>query len=152
MRNTAIRLSELPGYRKAIIAAADRDYAVARAAYLQCISVCRNANDISNLGFLLQNLGDVEAEAGNRELAERYHQEAIALDPASPLPWLFYARSLFRHVHDAEAAIAELHRAQSMLAPSNFPCDAEELPLDYYEREIAKLRAEIRGSVRHREP
>ena len=147
MRHTPIRLRELPSYEKAVVAAADREYGVARVAYLECISICRDANDVHNLGFLLQNLGDVEAEAGNRELAERYHHEAIALDPNSPLPRLFYARSLFRHVHDVEAALAELHRAQSMLATANFPCDAEELPFGYYEREIAELRAEIHSSL-----
>ena len=140
---TAVRLSDLSSYKTAVVATGDRKFDVARAAYRECITVCRTAGDASSLGLLLQMLGDMEAEAGNLSDFERCHAEAIALDPRSPLPRFFYARSLFRYVKDVSAAEGELGRVESMLAASNFPCDREELPLSYYESEIRNLRAEI---------
>jgi predicted Zn-dependent protease len=137
-----MNLSDLPSFKRAVRAAVDADYSVARDAYLECISVCRGERDFPNVGFLLQQLADVEADSGDRDAAKRKHQEAIALDPGSPLPRIFFAQSLIRRLHDPGAAIVELDRAQSLLAASNFPCDGQELPFTYYEREIAKLRIE----------
>jgi len=108
--HSPVRLSDLPCYERALVAAADRNLSAARNAYLECISICRAANDLPNLGFLLQGLGDVEAQAGNQHAAERYHHEAISLDPRSPLPRIFFARSLLRYVHDFEAARIEPRR------------------------------------------
>jgi predicted Zn-dependent protease len=126
----------------AVMAAGDRRFDVARAAFCECIAVCRNENDNSHLGLLLQMLGDMEAEAGDAEAFTRCHTQALALDPQSPLPRLFYARSLLRHLKDPCAASAEVFSAEALLAASNFPCD-DELPFAYYEREIATLRADI---------
>jgi len=138
-----IRLSDLPSYKTAVFAADEGQFDVARDSYRKCIATCRTAGAIGHLALLLQMLGDMEAEAGNLTEFERCHAEAISVDPKSPLPRFFYARSLFRHLRNAAAAEAELGRVESMLAASNFPCDDEELPLSYYEREIHDLRAEI---------
>ena len=140
---TVVRLSELPSYKTAVVAGIDHNFDVARAAYRECINICRAARDAGSLALLLQMLGDMEAEAGNLNEFERCHAEAIALDPRSRLPRFFYARSLFRYLKHVKAAEAELGRVESMLATSNFPCDDGELPLSYYEREIGQLRAEI---------
>jgi predicted Zn-dependent protease len=148
MPSSPIRLADLPSYKRAIVATGDCAFATARDAYLECISACRDANDLPNLGFLLQRLGDVEAEAGNRHAAEERHLEAISLDPRSPLPRIFFARSFLQLIHDAEAARVELNRAEALLAAGNFPCDAEELPFAYYEREIAALRAKMPPSAK----
>ncbi len=137
-----MKLSEQPEYLVAIPAAARKDYAVARENLETLLYRAEAEGDVRSLGFLLQTLGDVEAYSGDQQRATELHQKAIALDPRSPLPYLFYAQGLFRAFGNSKASLGMLSEAERILA-TVWRDDENELPKSYYEREFQNLKNEI---------
>jgi tetratricopeptide (TPR) repeat protein len=137
-----MKLSEQPEYLVAIPAATRRDFSAARENLEVLLNRAEAEGDIGTLGYLLQTLGDVEAHSGNHQRAIELHQKAISLDPNSPLPYLFYARGLFRAFGDPDASLVALSKAENILA-TVWQDDENELPRSYYEREFQSLKDEI---------
>ena len=141
--NTDFRLDHLPCYLRAIFAVADHDLDAARAAIRECLAECRTAGATDDLSSMLQMLGGVEAEAGNRAAFERHYAEAIALEPNSPLPRLFFAHALFHSFKDASAARRELAQTDLVLPAPEYPSEHAERARAMIEDVIKKLQDEL---------
>jgi len=142
-----MNLTGHPEYRAAIFAATRGDHVAARAGFGNLVAQARTEGDIETLGFLLHNLGEVEARAGNHDQAHLLYREAISLDPLSPQPLLFYAQSLLRAFGRpglVEEAIQEAEQRLNAPAWGQVP---QELPRSYYEREFQLLREELRRAA-----
>jgi hypothetical protein len=63
---------------QAIVALKQGDEAAARAAYMEAISVARNATDAWSLAMTLVPLGDLERSTGHHAHAGRLYEEALA--------------------------------------------------------------------------
>lgn len=137
-----MKLSQQPEYLVAVPAAVSGDFLLARQHLETLLSRVEAGDDFSSLGYVLQILGDVEANLGNSERATQLHERAIALDAQSPLPYLFYAQGLLRAFRDPEKSLAALREAEKVLL-SDWRESDDELPKSYYEHEIHALRDEI---------
>ena len=138
-----MRLSDQPEYRVAIPASHSGDFATARANLETLVSRARSEGDIQTASYLLQVLGDVEARAGNIELAHSLHKEGLALDPGSPLPLLHYAKGLLRAFKRPDLALSRLAEAEALLTSGNWRPGESEMSRDWYETEFNELRNEI---------
>jgi predicted Zn-dependent protease len=83
-----------PQYAAAIDAASRNLHDLARERLGALVAEARAARDVATLGFLLHDLAQVEARAGNAVEGHKLYREAASLDPLSPQPLLFYAESL----------------------------------------------------------
>ncbi len=137
-----MKLSEQPEYLVAIPAEMRKDFSVARESLEALISRTEVEGDVLTLGSLLQTLGDVEAQAGNIQRATELHKRAISLDPHSPLPYLLYAKGLFRAFGNPNASLIALGEAENILA-TEWQGGEDELPKIYYEMEFQILKDKI---------
>jgi hypothetical protein len=136
-----MRLSDQSEYIAAKVAEGKGDLSGARR-YLQAVlERARSKGDGWNVIALLQQLGDIEAKAGNLESAHSLHIEAIGLDRSSPLPVLLYAKSLLSVFQRPDLARSRAADAEALLA--SFESSEDEMPRDWYEREIHALTQEI---------
>src|SRR6267142_3303294 len=115
-----MKLSEQREYLIAIPAKVRGDYQTARSNLEALISRLRIEPGTPWLGFILQTLGDVEALDGRLEEGHRLHQEAVALDPGSPMPLLHYAEGLLRAFARPDLAKLRLSEAEAKLADSSW--------------------------------
>jgi len=135
-----------PDYRAAVFAATANDYAAARVGFEKLIAQSRDAGDNESLGFLLHNLGEVEARAGYPDKAHQLYREAALLDPFSPQPLLFYAQSLIKAFAAPNLAESVLQEAEQRLNSPAFDIQ-QELPRSYYVRQFELLREELRRAA-----
>jgi len=94
----------------------------------------------------MQTLANVEAKAGNPELAHALHKQAIGLDPSSPLPLLMYAKGLLTAFHSPKWAEAYLAQAEKLLNSTGWVPHDDELSREWYLREFDELRGKISES------
>lgn len=137
-----MRLSDDDDYRIAVPAASAGNFDTARKGFERLISKARALADKHSLEYLLQSLGDMEARAGNLERALSLHAEAIRLDATSPLPVLAYAQGLAWSFANPDEALLQLLNCEALLE-SYHAASEDELPVEWYEKEIDALRKEI---------
>jgi hypothetical protein len=139
-----MRLSDQPEYLVAVPAAVEGDLSTARENLNIVLRRARGEGDTLTVGLLLQLLGDVEARDGNISLAHSLHEEAIALNPHTPICLFYYARGLVRAFRKPELALIRLTEVEAFLESDRWnPKEEDELPKLWYEREIEALRQEI---------
>jgi predicted Zn-dependent protease len=136
-----MRLSDEEDYRNAVPASHTGNFDSARKGFERLIQKARTEGDKGSLCYLLQSLGDMEARAGNLELAVSLHEEAIGLYPMSPYPLLTFAQGLLRSFKKPTEALSKLADCERLL--KSYSATADELPAGWYETEINELRNEI---------
>lgn len=134
-----IRLSEYPEYMAAVPAAVRGDYSLARSNLETLIAKIEPSCEPGDLAHVIQILADVEAQAGNTELGLRLQERAVALGGDHPLLPILCAKSLLRSFKRPDLALARLSEAESALT-SNWNPIPDDMPRDWYEREISSLR------------
>ena len=121
-----MKLSEQPEYLVAIPAALSRDFSTARKNLQILLSRAKGEKDTQTTGYLLQVLGDVEAEADNIEVAHSLHEEALSLDPGNPRPQLLYAKGLLRAFRRPDLALRRLTEVETLISSGRWEPDEDE--------------------------
>ena len=98
------------------------------------------------ISSMLFKLGDVEALDGNRDVAIRIYEDALAADPGSPLALISYAESLFRRLGEPAQALKKLQSAEALLTSGEWQPSEDDLSEHEYRRLIAKNKAAILGT------
>ena len=134
--------SRLDCWMRAIIAASERDPDEARTVIRGCLAEYRNSGDRDRVSSMLQLLGDVEMNSGNRVAFEQHYAESVAVSPRPHGALLFYAEALLFRAGDRQAALEALTDLESILADRRNVAAAADMPGTFYEDAIAALRAE----------
>lgn len=143
-----MKLSEQPEYLVAIPAAASKDFSTARKNLQILLSRARGEKDSQTTGYLLQALGDVEAEAGNVEIAHSLHEEALSRDSGNPLPLLLYAKGLLRAFRRPDLALKRVAEIESLMSSGRWTPGKDEPSREWYQAELTTLRQEIQSHKR----
>ena len=137
-----MRLSDQREYLTAIPAAADGDFATARANLATLIERGRVEHADEQVAYLTHVLADVEARAGNLDRCHFLHASAIEMFPDVPLSYIHYATTLIRRLGERERAFDELMKAERLLGTERWRMTGDDLPEHWYREEIEKLRSE----------
>ena len=136
-----VRLSQYPEYLAAIPAAAAGDFVSARSNLEALLAKIEAQADPQHLAYVVQLIADVEAQTGNAGKALALHERALAIDATSPLTRLKCAKSLVSHLGRPELALVRLREAESLLASDQWQPSEDDMPRQWYEREIQSVRA-----------
>lgn len=140
-----MRLSDQPEYLNAVLASVDGHFSTARENFEVLIARAEIEEDLPTLSFLLQLLGNVEAKAGDPELGHQYHKRALTLGMDIPFIYLQYAKGLLNSFGRDDLATLQLTAAEDFLNSTRWLAGEDDLPREWYEQEIANVRAEIRS-------
>ena len=135
---------EHPNHRRALQAWGRGQFGEARELWNSCIEQAEKDREVHWLTFYLQGQAKMEGEAGNTEAFHALHQRALALEPATPLLLLFYARDIWTVFKDKESSLREIERLEELLASDRWD-RTEDLSLSAYRQKIETLKAWIRG-------
>ena len=141
-------LSEESDWLTAIPAAVNGELELAKVCLERLISKAHKTNDSNRLGYIYQTLGDIEARLGNIDRASTLHEQAIALDPHSPLPYLFYAQGLWKAFNNTSSSLAMIEKAHEVLSNPRWTETDNELPRSWYLEEFEILRKEVLSNER----
>ncbi len=112
------------------------------------ISRGQNEGDTLTTGYLLQVLGDKEAEIGNIKIGHLLHRKAINLDTDTPLPLLIYATGLFRAFNRPDLAIKQIRVLRSLLQIGKWKPTVNEPSRNWYLKELNFLCDEIKMALK----
>ncbi len=141
-------LSEESDWLTAIPAASNGELELAHQCLERLILKAQVSNDTDYLGYIYQTLGDIEARMGNIDRASILHEHAIALDPDSPLPYLFYAQGLWKAFGNVSSSLTMIEKANEVLNNAKWTETDEELPRTWYMEEFEKLRNQVLSNER----
>ncbi|MCF6203218.1 MAG: hypothetical protein L3J59_06025 [Methylococcaceae bacterium] len=108
------------------------------------ISRGQSEGDMLTTGYLLQVLGDKEAEIGNIKIAHLLHRKAINLDADTPLPHLIYATGLLRAFNRPDLAIKQIRELRSLLQIGKWKPTVNEPSRHWYLKQLNFLCDEIK--------
>jgi tetratricopeptide (TPR) repeat protein len=108
------------------------------------ISRARHEGDSLTMGYLLQALGDLEAQEGNMQAAHSLHREAIELDSHTPLPYLLYATGLFRAFNRSDLAVNQIRELRVLLRSGEWKPTVNDPSRNWYMNELNALSEEIK--------
>ena len=132
-----------PEFRRAVLASTSGDWDVARSAFERLIDEAEGNDDDVAISHLMHCVADVEARAGNAELAHELHQRAIGQNPGVPLRLIHYARSLVRVFDEPALAEVRLKQAEELIASTTWNRRIDSIGEDAYAELIAELRGEM---------
>ncbi len=117
---------------------------ITRAQLKLLISRGQSEGDTLTTGYLLQVLGDKEAEIGNIKTGHLLHRKAINLETDTPLPHLIYATGLFRAFNRPDLAIKQIRELRSLLQIGKWKPTVNEPSRNWYLRQLNSLCDEIK--------
>jgi len=135
-----MRLSENPNYRNYLTRREAKDYAGAIESLRACIGDLRGDQyEVMFRADILQRIGDLQLEQGEREAAFASHEHALRTDSASLLVKLHFVKFLAR-AGELPRAIEECDRISKIAEEAPFAGSVEDFGSDYYAREAQKLK------------
>ena len=119
-------------------------HSTTRAQLKLLISRGQREGDTLTTGYLLQVLGDKEAEIGNIKIGHLLHRKAINLDTETPLPHLIYATGLLRAFNRPDLAIKQVRELRSLLQIGTWEPTVNEPSHNWYLKQLNSLCDEIK--------
>ena len=135
---------EPPEAREAAKAWARREYDLGRHLYRRCVEAAREPGSRLPPSFYLAEWARMEGTIGNREMFEKLHTQAIALEPNAPLLRLNYARDTWTEFKDGPGCLELIAVLEELLASERWNREGDLAPLAYHKK-IETLKAWVRG-------
>ena len=138
-----MKFSENANYRSYVKLREAKDYAGAIESLRACISdLGGDEYEVMFRADILQRIGDLQLEQGQREAAFESHEHALRTDPTSLLVKLHFAKFLAR-AGELAGAIEECDRILKIAEEAPFAGSAEDFGSDYYTREARELKESV---------
>jgi len=142
-----MKLSEQKEYLEAIPDAERGDYTSAINKLESLITKAKYEGDIDSEAYLCQVLGNIEAKAGNIDVAMSLHNKALTLRPNNPLEYLIFSKGLYYSFNNSDLALNKLEKLRDLLNSGNWVNGENEPSHEWYYREIEKLETEIKNKA-----